>query len=101
MRHLSALALATSLFVLAGCPPPSPPSPLALSSTALPDSTAGHPYSATFEATGGTPPYTFAAQGMPAGLALGSDGALSGTVSGGGDFNIQVSVRPAAPCRRD
>lgn len=52
------------------------------------------PYEAAIEATGGTPPYTFAiATGaLPMGLTLGTDGALTGTPEEDGEFMFTVEV---------
>ncbi|MBV9501135.1 MAG: hypothetical protein JO138_17330 [Acidobacteriaceae bacterium] len=48
----------------------------------------------TFSATGGTPPYTFSALGLPQdGLSLSSTGALTGTPAAAKTFPITVTVR--------
>jgi hypothetical protein len=67
-------------------------SPLALTSTALPDATAGLTYQAVLTATGGTEPYTWAATGLPAGLTLSSDGVISGFPAGTGTSQVTVTV---------
>jgi len=61
-------------------------------SSPLPDTTAGQPFSQTFAATGGTPPYTFAFSGLPAGLTGSSSGAVSGTPSAAGPFSFSVEA---------
>ena len=50
------------------------PTPLQITTTSLPDATAGQPYSATLAATGGTPPYKWkvTSGSLPAGLTLNS-----------------------------
>ncbi|HVT43744.1 MAG TPA: Ig domain-containing protein [Thermoanaerobaculia bacterium] len=59
----------------------------------LPAGVGGSPYpGATFNATGGTGPYTFAAVGLPSGLTLSSGGVLSGTTTEVGVFNISVTA---------
>ncbi len=59
----------------------------------LPAGTAGSSYSVTLAATGGTPPYTWAASGLPGGLALDpATGTISGTPSAGGNFQFGVTV---------
>ena len=61
----------------------------------LPDGEVGVEYDFTFNATGGTPPYTWSlAEGaaLPSGLALDGDGSLSGTPSYDGTHTLQVSV---------
>lgn len=73
-------------------PPPSPPSPLTITTAVLPKAVTGTPYSTTLQATGGTPPYTWAlalfpgqtaASVLPAGLAFASNGTISGTATAG------------------
>ncbi|HUH81240.1 MAG TPA: putative Ig domain-containing protein, partial [Solirubrobacteraceae bacterium] len=81
----------------------------------LPAGLVGTPYAASVPFSGGTPPYSFSASGLPAGLAIdGSSGAISGTpVQAGGSapvvtvtdaFGIQasgtlsLSVAPKAVC---
>lgn len=59
----------------------------------------GHtPYPATtFTATGGafTPPYTWSASGLPAGLTLSPDGTLSGTPTQSGTFDFILKLTDA------
>lgn len=77
---------------------PNYPTTLSLSPTSLP---AGHietPYSASVQASGGTPPYTYSlTQGeLPNGVTLGVTGALSGTPLQIGSFLIQIGARDSA-----
>ncbi|HWQ56206.1 MAG TPA: putative Ig domain-containing protein [Bryobacteraceae bacterium] len=66
---------------------------LRITTAGLPDGTVGSAYSAAFAATGGTPPYRWAAvAGYAAGLALSSDGALTGTPGDAGDYTVYVEV---------
>lgn len=64
---------------------------------ALPKAMGGVAYSETISATGGTGPYSFtvSAGALPAGLALKTDGTLSGTlaVSGAFDFTVRAVDR--------
>lgn len=64
----------------------------------LPPGDAGQPYSASFTADGGRPPYSWqlAAGGFPPGLTLSTEGVLSGSPSGGGDFGFRLRVTDAA-----
>jgi hypothetical protein len=60
------------------------------------DATFNLPFNQTLQATGGTPPYTWAVVvggGLPPGLTLTADGVLSGTPTEPGEFNSQVYVR--------
>jgi hypothetical protein len=61
----------------------------------LPSTTTGITYSATFTATGGTPPYTFSlANGsLPPGLTLSPSGMLSGQPASSGAYSFTVGVR--------
>jgi hypothetical protein len=45
----------------------------------LPDGLINTPYNQTIAASGGTPPYTFSAIGLPAGLSISAGGVVSGT----------------------
>jgi hypothetical protein len=57
--------------------------PLQITTSSLPDATIGVPYSATLEATGGTPPFKWkvVTGSLPAGLTLSNSGTISGTPS--------------------
>jgi hypothetical protein len=57
------------------------PTPLSVTTTSLPDGQVGHAYSAKLTATGGMAPLSWAISSgaLPAGLALASTGAISGT----------------------
>jgi Putative Ig domain len=71
------------------------PAPLTITTvTPLFSGVVGTPYSQTFVATGGTPPYTWSTASQIPGLTLdGSNGALSGTPATAGTFSIDVQVR--------
>jgi len=73
---------------------------ITLSPTTLPAGTQGGAYSTTLSATGGTAPYTFAVTSgsLPGGLALATDGTLSGTFSGSGDYTFTVTATDADEC---
>lgn len=67
--------------------------PLVISTQSLPGATVGVAYAATLMATGGTPPYAWSISSgsLPAGIVLNANtGALSGTPSAAGIFNIVV-----------
>ncbi len=70
------------------------PGPLAIPKTALPDGTAGTPYSQTLTATGGQPPYTWSLTGgaLPAGFSISPAGVVSGLSNdpGTASFGVQV-----------
>ena len=93
------LGLLVTAVALSACKsdPPTPPeegTPV-LADTVLAETTVGASYTSTVSASGGTSPYTFTAQGLPPGIALASSGALSGTASAAGDFQLQVTVKDA------
>src|SRR5207248_3329074 len=84
-------------------------SPLAITTTSLPDGTYGSSYTgAQLAATGGTSPYTFAKDSgsLPPGLQINSDGTITGTPTSAGTFNFTAkatdSFTPtAAVARKD
>ena len=61
---------------------------------ALPNASINAAYSQTLAAVGGTPPYswTVTAGALPAGLTLGTSGALTGTPAANGTFQFTVTV---------
>lgn len=61
---------------------------------ALPAATAGAAYSQTFNASGGTAPYSFAVTSgaLPAGMTLSAGGQLTGTPTAVGSFNFAVTM---------
>ncbi len=62
-----------------------------ITTTALPDGTAGSPYSQTLAAGGDTPiTWSIDSGSLPAGLMLSSGGAISGTPTASGSFNFTV-----------
>jgi len=68
---------------------------LSITTTSLPGGTVGTAYSATLQASGGTPPYKWSVTpgSLPPGLSLGqSSGALSGTPTTAGTFSFTVQV---------
>lgn len=71
---------------------------LAVSTTSLPGGTVGTNYSASLQATGGRPPYTFA--GSPgAGLTVSDAGAISGSPTRPGTLQFTVTVTDASGAR--
>jgi hypothetical protein len=73
-----------------------PANPLVITTTALVNATTGSPYAAALGADGGTPPYYWSlapGSSLPAGLELGVDGSLSGTITapvGSYAFSVEV-----------
>jgi hypothetical protein len=97
--RLATVLLATAV-ALSACKgePPSPPAggEPTLADATLAETTVGASYASSLSVSGGTAPYTFSAQGLPPGIALASDsGALSGTASAAGDFQVQVTAKDA------
>src|SRR5579859_4237833 len=60
----------------------------------LPTATANVPYSATLQATGGSPPYRFSvvSGNLPQGLSLSSGGVISGSAQAGGSYAFTVNA---------
>jgi large repetitive protein len=74
-------------------PAPAPQVPLQITTASLTSATAGTPYSATLSASGGgTLSWSVSAGSLPAGLALGSNGVVSGTPSAAGSYTFTVRV---------
>jgi hypothetical protein len=72
---------------------------LAITTTSpLPAGSTGTPYSVQFQATAGTPPYTWslATGALPGGLTLDSAGNLTGTPTASGSFRFTIQVTDAA-----
>lgn len=66
--------------------------PVTITTTTLPNATVGVAYSVTLAATGGFPPYTWSASGVPAGLTMSTTGVLSGTPTTTGTGAIVVTA---------
>jgi len=68
---------------------------LQIVTVALPGGQTGAPYSATLMAAGGTPPYSWSDTGgsLPDGLALNTDGTITGTPISTGDSTFTVQVQ--------
>ena len=70
---------------------------LAITTPGLPTGTVGAGYTYTLTGTGGTPPYTWSASGLPLSLSINSStGVISGVIRSGGTFVITVVLRDAA-----
>ncbi|CAM4392090.1 hypothetical protein FHS16_003623 [Paenibacillus endophyticus] len=67
--------------------------PLAISTAALTDGFVDSAYSAFVQATGGTAPYSFTAEGLPNGLSMNTNGELAGTpTSAISEADVTVTV---------
>ncbi|MDQ2949559.1 MAG: Ig domain-containing protein, partial [Acidobacteriota bacterium] len=69
---------------------------LGITTTSLPQANVGSSYSATLAASGGVPPYTWSATGLPPGLNISTAGVVSGTPTVIGTFQPTVTVRDSA-----
>jgi len=68
---------------------------LAVATSALPEGVVGESYRAQLSAVGGVPPYSWTASGLPDGLSLATDGAISGISAVDGEFVVPVQVADA------
>ena len=70
------------------------PTALVITTTSLPGGTQGSSYNATVHGSGGVPPYSFTrtAGALPPGLALATNGNISGTPTSSGTFNFTVTL---------
>jgi hypothetical protein len=71
------------------------PAALQITTASLPNGTIGASYSASVSASGGVPPYTFSASGLPPGVSMSSGGAISGTIpatTAPGTFAVTATV---------
>ena len=66
--------------------------PVSITTTALPSGTTGTAYSATLAATGGTAPYRWTSGTLPAGLALSTSGAISGSPTAASSSSVTFTV---------
>jgi MYXO-CTERM domain-containing protein len=75
-------------------------SPISISPATIADGTTQSAYNVTLAGSGGTPTYSFAitSGAAPAGLALASGGALTGTPTAGGDFTFTITATDANAC---
>ena len=98
MQRIASLVFASILACLTACGGDSSGAPaeaaLTVSSASVPTATVGTAFSATFSATGGTPPYRWSVGSgtLPAGLALSPSGALTGTPTAAGTANFGATV---------
>lgn len=70
--------------------------PLVIVTSSLPAATVGLPYTAQLTASGGTPPYSWSATGMPAGMTISTTGLISWTPSAAVDVSLSISVSDAS-----
>ncbi len=84
---------------LSGSGVQSSPSPISITTSALPGGTQQQVYSATLTATGGTTPYSWsvASGSLPSGLSLGaSSGSITGTPTAAGSFPFTAQLKDAS-----
>jgi hypothetical protein len=67
--------------------------PLAITTTFFTTANQNVAYTATLTASGGVPPYSWTATGVPAGLSLSTSGALTGTPTAVGTSTIALQVK--------
>lgn len=73
------------------------PIPLSITTNSLDNGRVGVLYSATLEASGGIPGYSWSATGLPAGLAIGTaTGVINGNPAVSGNHSVEVTVTDSA-----
>jgi len=70
--------------------------PLVINTTSLPDGAQGLPYTVPLEVSGGIPAYLWSVSGLPDGLILWMNDAISGVPTVPGTFDITLQVRDFA-----
>lgn len=70
-----------------------PPGQLQISTTQLEDARSNTPYSDQLSATGGTSPYVWNSDALPAGLTMSSTGAIAGIPTASGQSMVTVNVQ--------
>ena len=76
------------------------PAALAFVTTSLPAGEPGIPYDDTVQVTGGYPPYTFEATGLPTGLTINAaTGEITGTPAAANKYVVKATVKDAAGSR--
>ncbi len=61
----------------------------------LPSATVGSAFTTTLSSSGGSAPYSYTANGLPAGIRLSSGGTLSGTPTTPGNYTVTVTITDA------
>jgi hypothetical protein len=104
LRHEVAVGVSLALAgIVAGCGrssgvgTPNEAAPIVMNpdpGMSLPNATVGHPYTQTFQVTGGgLPPYVIAATSLPPGLTYVPDsGVVSGTPTQAGSYSIEIDI---------
>jgi Putative Ig domain len=99
LGRILAVAATAALCGCGGSDTSPSPQPLSISSTSLPNSQVGSPYSATLAAAGGIKPlqWSITSGALPAGLTLAaSGGVISGTPTVAGASTMSVSVKDSS-----
>lgn len=74
-----------------------PPPPLQITTSSIPDATFNSAYSFQMQATGGTPPYSWTATGLPQGFTMSQTGVISGQYILPEQATITVNVTDSGP----
>lgn len=72
------------------------PPGLSLVGGSLPDGQVGVAYKANVAATGGVPPITYSATGLPDGLGMASTGDITGTPTTAGQYSVRVTAKDSS-----
>ncbi len=74
--------------------------PITFTGGTLPAGQVGADYTGQVTARGGTPPFTYSGTGLPDGLSLAANGAISGTPTTAGQFSFSITATDTARATR-
>jgi hypothetical protein len=71
-------------------------SSVSINTTSIPNGKVGEAFSYELAATGGTAPYKWSAEGLPAGFAITDEGVIRGTPTASGTFSVNIKAEDSS-----